>query len=530
MSKSSLDRRLFSAVAIGWSLLVSGLVTASVLASELMTVAETPTTARSPAGEFISWREHRIDDEGINGGVPIRGGDGIAIGDIDGDGLEDLVTAHEDSNHIRIAFSNGSPNEWTLRTIAEGESAGAVEDVALIDLNDDGYLDVVAACEDAHLLYLQNPGEAARTGKWKALIPEFSKGRGSWLRVFATDIDGDGRAELTAANKGTADVVRLDAGDADNGATSLMRIFGNPLESSSWIETVLFKQGVPNTALPVDIDGDGDMDVIAAKRVRQQIVMLENQGIGEQGVVRIEVKSVQILPGFDAPTGWRGLSNAFHADMADIDGDGRLDLIVNVLELADDPSFRHAGLGWLEQGDNLDDPWVFRRIGNTLPDWVIGIHVTDIDGDGDPDVVTGGYSGINIIEGAYSGASRDFDDPSVTPASSVGRISWFENPGRVDATWKRHDVSRRVRGMFDMYVSRDLDGDGDMDLISTRGNSGDYDGVFWLEQVRSKKAAPSFIPARKSESRHLPLPPENWLEIYDRRTTYIAPNKMGDKP
>jgi hypothetical protein len=84
--------------------------------------------------------------------------------------------------------------------------------------------------------------------------------------------------------------------------------------------------------------------------------------------------------------------------------------------------------------------------------------------------------------------------------------------------------------MFDMYVSRDLDGDGDMDLISTRGNSGEYDGVFWLEQVRSKMPSPSFIPARKVESRPLPLPPANWLEIYDRRTTYIAPNKVADKP
>ena len=84
--------------------------------------------------------------------------------------------------------------------------------------------------------------------------------------------------------------------------------------------------------------------------------------------------------------------------------------------------------------------------------------------------------------------------------------------------------------MFDMYVSRDLDGDGDMDLISTRGNSGEYDGVFWLEQVRTQTPGPSFTPARTTESRALPLPPSNWLEIYDRTTTYIAPNKVSDKP
>ena len=225
-----------------------GIVAKNAGAVVQLSVADMPTVARAASGDFISWREHRIDDQDINGGIPIRGGDGIAIGDIDRDGFEDLVTAHEDSNHIRIAFSNGNTEKWTLRTIAEGASAGAVEDVALVDLNGDGYLDVIAACETAHLLYLQNPGLQARNGDWAALIPDFSLGRGSWLRVFPTDIDGDGRTELTAANKGTADVVRLDAGDADNGATSLIRVLGDPLKSANWQETVLFQEGVPNTA------------------------------------------------------------------------------------------------------------------------------------------------------------------------------------------------------------------------------------------------------------------------------------------
>ena len=527
---NSFPFRSFIALLVLTTLLLDyGSAVADILPVTQQTVADTPTTARTVSGDYISWREHRIDDQGINSGVAIRGGDGIAIGDIDGDGLEDLVTAHEDSNHIRVAFSNGITEKWALRTIAEGAMAGAVEDVALVDLNHDGYLDVVAACEDAHLLYLQNPGRDARTGEWEALIPDFSLGRGSWLRVFAADMDGDGLAELTAANKGTADVVRLDAGDVDNSATSLIQVLGDPLISANWQETVLFQEGVPNTALPVDIDGDGDADVIAAKRVRQQIVIIENRGVSGREEVETRPQPVRIIPAFDAPAGWRALTNAFHADTADINNDGRLDLLVNVLELADDPSFRHAGLGWLMQGKTLDAPWVLHRIGNTLPDWVIGIHVTDIDGDGDEDVVTGGYSGINIIDGAYSGASRDFDDPLVTPASSVGRIAWFENPGSVVGKWNRHDISRRTRGMFDMYVSRDVDGDGDIDLISTRGNSGQYDGVFWLEQVRTKVPAPSFTPARASESQSLPLPPANWLELYDRKQTFVAPNKKDEK-
>ena len=73
-------------------------------------------------------------------------------------------------------------------------------------------------------------------------------------------------------------------------------------------------------------------------------------------------------------------------------------------------------------------------------------------------------------------------------------------------TWTRHDISRRKRGMFDMFVARDLDNDGDMDFVSTRGNSYPYDGVFWLEQVRSKTARQVFTRARREDSEEMPLP------------------------
>lgn len=56
----------------------------------------------------------------------------------------------------------------------------------------------------------------------------------------------------------------------------------------------------------------------------------------------------------------------------------------------------------------------------------------------------------------------------------------------------------------------------------------DKDVLF--EQVRTRAPAPSFTPARPVESRALSLPPANWLELYDRTTSFIAPNKVNDKP
>jgi hypothetical protein len=111
--------------------------------------------------------------------------------------------------------------------------------------------------------------------------------------------------------------------------------------------------------------------------------------------------------------------------------------------------------------------------------------------------------------GGYSRGPRDEDSEEVTVNDRVGRLAWFENPGRPGTEWRRHDVSRRQRGMFDAFVALDIGQDGDIDFVATRGNSGKYDGVFWLERRRSKQPVKAFVAARESESQAMPLPPEN---------------------
>jgi hypothetical protein len=504
---------------------------AAAQAEEAQSVAATPSDARSTDGKIIAWKEHLVDDESTNGGLAIRGGDGLITADIDKDGFVDIVSVHEDSHHLRIAFGSTQPDVWTNVTVASGDAVASIEDVAVGDINGDGWPDLVAACEEAHLLYLQNPGAGARREPWPQLIPAIAQGRGSWLRVFIADMDQDGKLDVVGANKGAVDIIDPSL-PRTRRPTSLFLIDGDPLEQASWREQVLSSEEVPNTAMPVDIDDDGDLDVLVAGRLSQEMTLLEVTGFREEGGIDVLPHPIRIKAGFPVPAQWRGTSSAFQSAFADLDGDGRKDLIVAVHE---SPQALHASplmasLGWLKQPRQLDEPWTYYRIGDILPDVVIGIALTDINGDDHLDAIIGGYSGLNIIAGSYSGASREMDDPRVSAASTVGRIAWFESPVDPRSSWKRHDISRRVRGMYDAFVPRDMDHDGDIDLIATRGNSGNLDGVFWLEQVRSDKPQPALIMARKIDSRALPLPPLDWADKYNEEVRFVAPNRIEPTP
>ena len=456
-------------------------------------VGDTFTEAQAADGSYISWREHVVDDLAV-GGVAIAGSDGLAGGDLDLDGYMDVVSVHESDTtydgvadgHIRLAFGSEDPDKWTLATLAEGPEAGAAEDADIADVNGDGYPDIIASCELAHLIYFQNPGKEARTAKWERLILPLSLDRGSYIRVFFADFNGDGKPEAVAPNKGEQNPA-LDTKQLD--ALSWFEVTGDPLQGDSWKEHVITKVHIPINTRPVDLDQDGDLDVLGGSRGERRIFWLDNLG-GD----KIEFKEYPIEPsGSTVPNSQRTrmkdgkqLLTGFNFEFGDLNKDGRLDIITQ----------EGSNLIWLEQPADKAEVWQVRVIGSFYPDSMTGFRFADINQDGR----------LDLMAGSYSQSPRDHDGPEVTKDGRLGRLAWFEQPGDPTQEWTRHDISRRKRGMFDKFLAKDMDGDGDVDFIGTRGNSVPWDGVYWIEQVRTAEPVSSFERARDEDSMEMPLP------------------------
>lgn len=417
----------------------------------------------------IGWREHRIDDSqwAVDS---LRGADGLALGDLDDDGREDVVSVHEDSDHLRIAFGTSRPTEWDRRTLDAGNPVAGIEDVILADVDADGRDDVVVAAESGRVAVYYCPPAPRSVQAWTDVTLPGVEARGSWIRVAAADFDRDGHVDILATNK---------AAPGETGTYSVFRHSGSPRSTASWTEQVLAEARFPINAQPLDVDTDGDMDVLAASWGERSLYFLENRGRGD-GWSRHVVYS-----------GRKPMTIGFMMAFGDVNDDGRPDVISGT-----GPRWEGRDeITWFEQPADPEQPWRPHFLGTIHPDKATGLLLVDLNDDEVDELFVGSYS--------WEPWDHEPENPSVDDPS--GRLAWFAPPEDPTKPWVRHDISRRRRGMYDQFVAHDVNEDGLVDIVTTRGNSGRYDGVLWLEQRRGPTIS-AFERARATDSPTLPVP------------------------
>jgi len=193
-------------------------------------------------------------------------------------------------------------------------------------------------------------------------------------------------------------------------------------------------------------------------------------------------------------------SNNFITFVADVDGDGWLDVLANVWPGKEVAWFKNPG----KAGGDWQRHLAFPVVDNESPQFV------DVTGDGKPELLfhTGGVLGF-ASPGDASGTDRWVFTPCSEPhkwgqyTHGLGRgdingdgrtdlvmgEGWWEQPAKVTGEpWKKHPFPFSASAA-QMHV-RDVDGDGDADVITSLAAHG-Y-GLAWYEQV-TKDGAIDFV-------------------------------------
>jgi hypothetical protein len=297
-----------------------------------------------------------------------------AIGDINGDGHPDVVVVKNQAGDVVWFENSGTPRDgklWKRHVICKGRLPGAY-DVVLADLDGDGRLDVAASSwrKGNQFVWFQNPGKAGFDKEWTKHVIEDNVAETRTIR--AADFNGDGKIDLL----GTAT------------AANLVVWYENPGKPATqpWKKHIIDdKSPQPTHGNAVDLDGDGDMDVVMAlgfnappgQAGTHQVVWYENVGKPGDGTV------------------WKKhvigeLPQAFEAVAADINGDGHLDVVAT--SWGDKPGGRVV---WFENpGDPRKVPWNMHVLKDNWPR-ANQVIVADLNGDKRLDIAAVAERGSN---------------------------------------------------------------------------------------------------------------------------------------
>jgi hypothetical protein len=321
----------------------------------------------------------------------------VAVADVNGDGKPDLVVANECysgdcpgvGGGVSVLLGNG---DGTFQG-AVSYNSGAYEaiSVAVADVNGDGKPDLLVANECTSLSFPNNncegDGEVGvllgnGDGTFQAAVSYSSGGQNAYS-VAVADVNGDGKPDLVVATE------CYNSSNCSNGGVDVL--LGNG--DGTFQAAVSYSSGGYFSSYSVavaDVNGDGKPDLVVANECYSSdcpgaggVSVLLGNGDGTfQGAVSYN----------------SGGEYAYSVAVADVNGDGKPDLVVTNYN-AVIGNYYDGGVGvLLGNGDGTFQP---AAMYGSDGEYAFSVAVADVNGDGKPDLVvaTECYNSSNCSNG-----------------------------------------------------------------------------------------------------------------------------------
>ncbi len=248
------------------------------------------------------WPLRLVDDQ-------VDGIHGLLVGDVDGDGRQDLLANSAQPNgpfaeslvwyqrELGAAPAKSKSVRWKRRVIADHDAPGLSHYLGIGDVNGDGRADAASAAKGG-------PNDKRGLGNWFAWWEAPKDPTQVWKKhmlsddepgatnIHPADVDGDGKTDFIASRGHGRGVVWFQAPDWKR------RVMHATLHG-------------PHCLVVIDMDGDGDIDAATCAKDDKLAVWFENDGKGNF-TTHVVAKN----------------QAAYDIRALDMDADGDLDLII----------------------------------------------------------------------------------------------------------------------------------------------------------------------------------------------------------
>jgi hypothetical protein len=277
----------------------------------------------------------------------------VAVGDIDGDGMLDVITLNSSSPGKLSVFKNQSTVGSIMLSQQDFGTQVLPAYIAIGDIDGDGRPDLIVGYFGKFIGIWRN----TTTGGVISFAPEVDfLTSGNITCVFVGDLDGDNKPDLVGVDNGSSKISIF-----RNTSTSGIISFGSSLEVNTGLN--------PSTVALGDLDGDGKLDLAVTSGYPAIVsVYLNTSTLG----------AISMGVGIDYPL----VDLAYGISIGDIDGDGKPDLAPAILNST--PSY----ISTFSNSSVLGNISFRTAINYTVGENAFSDAIVDVDGDGKPDLIT----------------------------------------------------------------------------------------------------------------------------------------------